>query len=392
MHQPTIHVSTSDDPKFDFLLRRNYLREYSTEVDKARVRRNLGIPDEYSFTWGNISGILENQEDLMTLINQITYNNTTKSKQFESDIAQLNSSVVGITNTITSNSTSCNKRVDNLLSQINEIKTDVAQNAALIKTLSGGSADFSKYVTYEYINNQGFITQAQANNLNYVKPSDLSVYATEEFVRTQIQNALASDTLTSISCEDIQFNKNGTGALRVIGTFTKSGTRELTYSEYTCTGYDETLISISNGVITATGTGNTTITISSGTVQSINVSVTITSSETVAKKQFIGFGLSYNESYQASKDSGITDINGIWNTSNIPCLDTYENGTELSIYIITTQTIVSVVEIGNVSYGTVATNVNFLNNGDLYSIYKINGDPFAYPVTQYNTSYTITAH
>lgn len=102
------------------------MREYSTEVDKARVRRNLGIPDEYSFTWGNISGILENQEDLMALINQITYNNTTKSKQFESDIAQLNSSVIGITNAITNNSSSCNKKVEDILSQINEIKTDVA--------------------------------------------------------------------------------------------------------------------------------------------------------------------------------------------------------------------------------------------------------------------------
>lgn len=102
--------------------------------------------------------------------------------------------------------------------------------------------------------------------------------------------------------------------------------------------------------------------------------------------------MSYNEAYQASKDSGITDINGVWNTTNIPCLNTYETGAELSIYIITTQTIVSIVEIGNVLYDTIATNVNFLNNGDLYSIYKVSGDPFAYPVTQYNTSYIITAH
>lgn len=391
MVQPTIHVSSCDDPKFDFLLRRNYLGEYTTEVDKARVRRNLGIPDTYSFSWGNISGILENQTDLMTLINQITYDNTSKSKQFESDITQINSGIVNIMNQINSHQSDCDKQHDWIVSQINEIKTDVAQNAALINALSGGTIDLSRYVTHDYLNSLNYATQSWVSSQNYVKQSDLSVYATQEYVRTQIQNALQQDTLVSISCEDVTFNKNGSGVLRVIGEFTKSGTRELTYSEYTCTGYDGTLITINNGTITATDAGSTTITVSSGTVESIKVRITITSSESVEKKQFIGFGTSYNDAYQASKDSGFTTLDGTWTTQNIPCLSSYETGTELSIYIITTQSIVSIVEIGSVQCTTVATNVNFLGNGDLYTIYQIGGDPFAYPVTQYNTSYLITA-
>jgi len=33
------------------------------------VRYNLGIPDEYSFNWGNITGVLEKQTDLMNYLN-----------------------------------------------------------------------------------------------------------------------------------------------------------------------------------------------------------------------------------------------------------------------------------------------------------------------------------
>lgn len=50
------------------LLKNKYLGEYRTELEKAKVRRNLGIADETTLSWGNIKGQLENQEDLMELI------------------------------------------------------------------------------------------------------------------------------------------------------------------------------------------------------------------------------------------------------------------------------------------------------------------------------------
>lgn len=71
MNQPSIRTSPSDSPKFNFLLRRNYLGEYKTEIDKARVRKNLGIPDEFSMKWGNIEGLIEQQSDLMQIINRL---------------------------------------------------------------------------------------------------------------------------------------------------------------------------------------------------------------------------------------------------------------------------------------------------------------------------------
>ena len=40
MRFPTIYTSPSERPKFDFLQTSNYLSEFKSEVDKARVREN----------------------------------------------------------------------------------------------------------------------------------------------------------------------------------------------------------------------------------------------------------------------------------------------------------------------------------------------------------------
>ena len=40
------------------LLKDKYLGEYRSDVEKAKVRRNLGIPDENSMRWGNVEGFI----------------------------------------------------------------------------------------------------------------------------------------------------------------------------------------------------------------------------------------------------------------------------------------------------------------------------------------------
>lgn len=52
------------------LLRNNFLSEYRTELEKAKVRKNLGIADEASLIWGNIDGTIEEQKDLIQYIKQ----------------------------------------------------------------------------------------------------------------------------------------------------------------------------------------------------------------------------------------------------------------------------------------------------------------------------------
>ena len=56
------------------LMKSNYLGEFRTQLEKAKARRNLGIGDEYTLSWGNITGHVEDNADLITFIeNQWKY-------------------------------------------------------------------------------------------------------------------------------------------------------------------------------------------------------------------------------------------------------------------------------------------------------------------------------
>jgi hypothetical protein len=41
------------------LIKTKYLSEFRTELEKAKVRKNLGIADDSSLLWGNIDGVIE---------------------------------------------------------------------------------------------------------------------------------------------------------------------------------------------------------------------------------------------------------------------------------------------------------------------------------------------
>lgn len=50
------------------LLRDKYLGEYRTELERAKVRKNLGIADESSLIWGGLTGNIEDQKDLVNYV------------------------------------------------------------------------------------------------------------------------------------------------------------------------------------------------------------------------------------------------------------------------------------------------------------------------------------
>ena len=52
------------------LMKSNYLGEFRTKLEKAKARKNLGIGDEYTLTWGNITGHIEDNADLTRFIEQ----------------------------------------------------------------------------------------------------------------------------------------------------------------------------------------------------------------------------------------------------------------------------------------------------------------------------------
>lgn len=70
-HTHTVFSKPLDIHFTQCLQKDNYLSEFVTEIDKAKVRENLGISDEYTMTWENIQGFVESNEQIMGLFNRL---------------------------------------------------------------------------------------------------------------------------------------------------------------------------------------------------------------------------------------------------------------------------------------------------------------------------------
>lgn len=146
MRFPSIYTAPGDRPKFDFLLTGNYLSEYASEVDKARVRQNLGIPDEFTLYWGNIRGNIANQTDLIELVNQVRQGITNNISVLQTDVAALTANLNRVSDTTSTLSETLNvvgptiNELKNYRDEISEMKADIAQNAQAINMLGGSSS------------------------------------------------------------------------------------------------------------------------------------------------------------------------------------------------------------------------------------------------------------
>lgn len=71
----------------------NLFAELLTEYQKTIARRNLGIADDNSLFWGNIKGLLENQTDLKSFINnrvkKETYSQISELLETSEDVLDL---------------------------------------------------------------------------------------------------------------------------------------------------------------------------------------------------------------------------------------------------------------------------------------------------------------
>lgn len=54
-----------------YLIKTNFLSEFKTDLEKAKVRKNLGIVDLDTLTWGNIKGDIAEQQDLIKYIDKL---------------------------------------------------------------------------------------------------------------------------------------------------------------------------------------------------------------------------------------------------------------------------------------------------------------------------------
>ena len=64
--------------QFGYFKKENYLSELASEYERAMARKNLGIADSYAMLWGNISGNIVNQADLINWVESYYRDNTNK--------------------------------------------------------------------------------------------------------------------------------------------------------------------------------------------------------------------------------------------------------------------------------------------------------------------------
>ena len=63
-------IDLAKKPQTKYFEIENYLSELKSEYEKHLVRENLGISDKYSLLWGNISGNLQEQYDIINFITE----------------------------------------------------------------------------------------------------------------------------------------------------------------------------------------------------------------------------------------------------------------------------------------------------------------------------------
>lgn len=412
MNQPTIRVSPSDYPKFNFLQRFNFLSEFKTEVDKARARHNLGIPDEYSLTWGNISGNIESQPDLVELVRQ-TNNNLINNyiTQLQSDVQVLkdtvnggNTSIINTQNRIDDVENSLDSYRDYFEAKIAKLGIDLEQTTALIRILdptSGSSADVSSlWTTITEIRNTNSVLQSSVANLqteiNNIKNNGHDTRITQlenKVLSIETSLSLLSSTVNTLSSEVSRLSSQiSTIALESItpsrsavtgttesdlvniiitATFSNGSTKDAT-AECTISSSDNSVASWNNG-IKLNGVGNATITYTytiNGVTRTAETQVTVTNSEVQIPQQYVGYANNYQQVFQSSNFACDT-IAGTWTSNNTPVY----GEAPYAFYVITTQNIRSIGDfISNYNINDLIDTNNSQvtdNQGRTYNVYKI---------------------
>lgn len=420
MNQPTIRVSPSDLPKFSFLQYRNYLGEFKTEIDKARVRYNLGIPDSLSFKWGNIGGTIENQVDLIQLVNQKVNN------QYDA----IQSTVTGLitkTNTLSDSILALNNEKSNiqivnenykqeLEQRLLELEREVSQNATLIKLMGGDGVvvDLSSITSQitalknrvtalennpvDLSNITSAITQLQNDRTSMqstisslsdqnttLQTTITSLQTTIQSLQTEIQRLQAQIGINSI--ESISVSRDNIEAttasdkatIIVTATFTNGSTREVT-SECTVESSNTNVATWNNGIVFI-GAGEAVITYTysyNGITRTASTNVSVSNTSVDVPTQYVGYAPSWSQ-VLGNQTFATTTVARTWTQANTPAIE----ASSMGFYICTTQNITSIT---NVFQYTV--NDTWLRSeiygGITYNIYRLG------PVLSTDNTITIT--
>ena len=121
------------------LMKSNYLGEFRTQLEKAKARKNLGIGDEFLLTWGNITGRIEDNKDLITFIeNQWKYEYVSPYIQQEiKNVKQALDYALYYVSTYEANDQAVNKlsqKFDTLTSHVDDVQEQLQNNINLNST------------------------------------------------------------------------------------------------------------------------------------------------------------------------------------------------------------------------------------------------------------------
>lgn len=177
------------------LLKDKYLGEYRSDVEKAKVRRNLGIPDENSMRWGNVEGFIEEQKDLVKYIeSKWEYKN-----EISEDIINIKTAldyVIYFVNNYKTNDESIkdlNVKFDKINLDLQNLETtlnnDIKNNSDLIAEININIQNINKDI--ESINESLQTINVDQNILQWVSSkleNSKSIYLSDDILDIKISN------------------------------------------------------------------------------------------------------------------------------------------------------------------------------------------------------------
>lgn len=392
--QRSLHVSQQHDlPHLGFLQFHNFLGEFKTEVDKARVRYNLGIPDKYSFNWGNITGVLEKQTDLMNYLNLFRQNLQKSVQAQATNIDSINQLLTTHSNSISnldSNLTTLEQVVNALETvptDILELKREVSQNATAIAQVLDGGEISTMRETISTIRNQlntlenNFTTlQLTINNLSSLSGEISNIKESLSEVNRKIESInsqLKVNTLTlqlSTSTINVQDNA-GEVPITITAKYSVTGNVVISdYSQIKTSSTNPSVAIFSNGNIRILSAGTSTIrftyTDADANTATAELSVTVTAQVTpTTTVQYVGFGTDYTQIFEKSA-AEVSTVKRNFTSVNVHNFD--ETASRIWFYFITTETINSVIPtIGQYKVEDLYDREITSSNGTKYKVYIV---------------------
>ena len=390
----SIYTSPNDSSRFNYLQVSNYLSEFKTDIDKARVRYNLGIPDNYSLTWGSMSGSISNQTDLVNYIRQVKNDILNQTATQIAGITSVSEQIASLQANATQSSTKIMKLctdvqelqnttdkykeiIDSINSQMHELSgmkidisqnaTAIAQNATKINELMTGikiSVDFQnevKDIKSSIQNNQTAISNLQSQ----ISSIDLS---TINMRLLALESKFGEITVTGITVNyqsiDSVTTESDPRDIIVTASYSNGQTQDVT-NQITITSNNTSVVTCDNvnKRINFVGPGNTKVIVNYQSFsKEINVSVSENTTEPTIK-QFLGFADNYTD---LLRTQGIDSVNGTWTVQNAPDIHTQET---YAFWIITTQDVKSIGEsVGNYDLNEILID-NYEYQGNSYKVY-----------------------